>query len=66
MKTSITQLFWSTILTIQLIGAMAWNYLPSMRPDGVTQGDAGIILVISLVGVALLATTEARSHVAKN
>ena len=62
MKTTITQLFWSTIVTIQLFGAVVWNYIPSMRPDGVTNGDAAIILSITLIGVALLATAEARSH----
>ena len=66
MKTNITQLFWSVILTIQLIGAVLWNYVPSTRPDNVTSGDAAIILAIALVGVALLATSEARSHAPKN
>ena len=66
MKTNITQLFWSAILTIQLVGAVAWNYIPSMRPEGVSAGDAAIILSVTLVGVAILATNEARSHGSKH
>ena len=66
MKTTITHLFWSIILTLNLINALAWNYIPQTRPEGVTRGDAAIILAIAIVGMAILATTEARQHAPKD
>ena len=66
MKTTITHLFWSVVLTINFINATLWNYAPQTRPDDVTRGDAAIILAIALVGMALVATMEARCHVPKD
>lgn len=55
-------IIWGIILTLNLITATAWKLSPSMRPEGMSRGEAEIIWAIFIIGCALFVLLERKLY----